>query len=339
MPDYRVGVMADPGVPERIAASMVRRLADKLSNSADTWRFSRFKGHLPVAPDGTIPITEHAPRLLEQNEWDFLVYLSDLPRFEGHSLLVYEMSNTTPAMTIFVPGHGALFQVARVRRLIERVFRETSKSSWPPPRQRVPHGEVAGPLRTARVLSGMVKSNRPGRMFSALSGCFAAGVASGAFGIFFGSVWPLSDVLPALRLMLISVIAIVTLTAWLLLRNRLWVGKKQPFYICGSRLDNASTILTVGLSVTLIHILLFAALFILTLAVVDKEYFASQVGHEVGVLALAKLAWFSGSLGTLAGALGSNFDSRDAIEESTYSERWNERRRLFEEQRDQERDR
>ncbi|HEY4557725.1 MAG TPA: hypothetical protein VIG82_06005 [Enteractinococcus sp.] len=34
-------------------------------------------------------------------------------------------------------------------------------------------------------------------------------------------------------------------------------------------------------------------------------------------------------MGTLAGALGANFDSDDAIRQATYSRRWHERRQMF----------
>ena len=50
--------------------------------------------------------------------------------------------------------------------------------------------------------------------------------------------------------------------------------------------------------------------------------------RPVGLVHCAKLSWLAASLGTIAGALRSNFDSDEAIREATYSRRQHERRKL-----------
>jgi hypothetical protein len=62
--------------------------------------------------------------------------------------------------------------------------------------------------------------------------------------------------------------------------------------------------------------------------VISAEYLQSQLGHPVNFFDYTKLSWLAASLGTVAGALGSNFDSDEAIREATYSRRQNERRKL-----------
>jgi hypothetical protein len=76
------------------------------------------------------------------------------------------------------------------------------------------------------------------------------------------------------------------------------------------------------------YALLWSLLFLVGLAVIEADYLRSQLGHPVNLLDYGHLSWLAASLGTLAGALGSNFDSDEAIREATYSRREHQRRQL-----------
>ena len=94
-------------------------------------------------------------------------------------------------------------------------------------------------------------------------------------------------------------------------------------------LDNASTVVTVRVSVLLMYVILVALMLVLSLTVVDDSFLRSEVMHPVRFGDYLRLAWLSASMGTLAGALVSNFDSPEAIRESTYSQRYHKGRELF----------
>ena len=64
------------------------------------------------------------------------------------------------------------------------------------------------------------------------------------------------------------------------------------------------------------------------LTVIEGGYLGSQLGHPVTLLDYGHLSWLAASLGTLAGALGSSFDSDEAVREATYSRRVHQRRKL-----------
>lgn len=78
--------------------------------------------------------------------------------------------------------------------------------------------------------------------------------------------------------------------------------------------------------------MMYVALYVLVLcgavAVISADYLQSQLQHPVNFTDYLELAWLAASLGTTAGALGSNFDSDEAIREATYSRRQHERRML-----------
>src|SRR5699024_6860064 len=184
---------------------------------------------------------------------------------------------------------------------------------------------LRGPFNQFRMLSGMVRGNQPFQLPGAMSGFMTAGAATGAFGIFYSSIWALSEALHPLRLLVIGALAIVLLTGWLIFRNGLW--NKRP--VTQARLDNVATVITVGVGVTLSYLTLFIGLLALSGVVIDTSFLEEQLGQSASFMNYLELSWLAAAMGTLAGALGSNFDSDDAIRQATYSKRWHERREMF----------
>lgn len=327
-----VGLMADPGVPRRIAVAIADDLAEDLGRElGGRWRVEVDQETLPLGPEGEIRLTEHAPRLLQQHGWDFVLYLTDLATHPDGVPVLYDVSGSTAAALVCVPVLGVFRVRSKVRQLALGLVRSGTHrdglgvpgtDDLPPARQR-------GVLSRVRLLAGMVHNNRPTRMVTTLSGVVAAGAGSGAFGIFYGSIASLAVELHALRLLLISVMGVLTLVLWLILRNGLWTRRNDAFTPGNRRMDNAATVLTVGAGVGIMFVGLFAAMFVLALTVMDADYLATQLDRPAVLLDYVHLAWLSSCLGAFAGALGSNFDDEDAVREATYSLRWHERRKMF----------
>lgn len=77
--------------------------------------------------------------------------------------------------------------------------------------------------------------------------------------------------------------------------------------------------------------MLFGVLLLLSLIVVESGYLSEELGYPAQFVDYLSLTWLSASLGMLAGALGSNFNSEESIREATYSNRAYERRKLADE--------
>lgn len=344
-----VGLQADPGVPERIAAAIADELAEQIfQTSGQRWRVEVSAGEMPLAPDGTIPLGRRAPRVLEEQGWTYLVYLTDLPRYLEGRPVVCEMSTEVPAALVSLPPLGATRTVRRTRDLAAALVGSALESSRPDASaieaalgggkvvQTVLTGEQnrlvtarADRFEATRMLAGMLRSNRPGQLLSAMTGCTAVAIAVGAFGIFYGTLAPVADALSSLRLLLISALVICVLTGWLIIANQLWSRQRTPGQMWRHRLDNASTVITVGVSVVLMYAVLFIVMLVLCVAVIDISFLRSQVMHPIGIGDYLGLAWLSASMGALAGALGTNVDSADSVREATYSRRYHQRRELF----------
>ncbi|MDV3357035.1 hypothetical protein [Dietzia sp. IN118] len=327
-----VGLMADPGVPRRVAVAIADDLADDLSSElGGRWRVEVDQETLPLGPDGEIRLTEHAPRLLQEHDWDFVLYLTDLATRSDGDPLLYDVSGSTTAALVCIPVFGVVRVRSKVRKLALKLVRAGTHQSGlgAPATDDLPPERCRGFLNKARLLTGMVRNNRPTRMMTALTGVVAAGAGTGAFGIFYGSIASLAVALHPLRLLLISVMGVLTLVVWLILRNGLWTRPDDGLTASSRRMDNAATVLTVGTGVGIMYLGLLVAMFVLAIAVMDAGYLETQLERPVSVWDYVHLAWLSSCLGAFAGALGSNFDDEDAVREATYSLRWHERRKMF----------
>lgn len=345
-----VGLLADPGIPDRVATHIADDLAERTSREAGTrWQVEVSAEMLPLAPDGQIPLSEHAPELRREHGWDYVVYLTDLPLVMDQQPMLCEFSSETGAALIALPCLGGLRIEERTQELMMVLLRAatvpTADRPTPSAFEEALGGatmrEVAlpdsdfttivltGRGAPLRLLGGMVRSNRPGSMLPALKGSMAAGVVTGAFGVFYGTIAQLADSLPALRLAVISVLVIGALSGWLIFSNNLWNRGRDRESAWRHVLDNISTIITVGVSTLLLYVALFVVMLIMSLVVVEAGYMEAQVGHPTTFREYVHLAWLAASLGVMAGALGSSFDSDDAVREATYSQRFHERRKMF----------
>lgn len=347
-----VGLMADPGVPRKIAESVVeslqRELADRIEDVE--WNVDVSEESFSLTPDGDIPLMYRAEDLRSRYEWDYFVYLTELPRHHDTEPLLCEVSIANRALLVSVPALGAHRLMAQTRNLVVALISSTHEGTGQNSLEdsvrsvaklrsaRGDRGDASlgrddtayivmpGWLNRLRLLTGMVRSNRPGRMLPALTTSIAAAAAVGTFGVFYSSMWTLADSLPPARLLLISLLVIAALTFWLIFRNSLWTKRRDAVYAWQGGLDSTTTVIMVGTSVVLMFLVLFAFLLALGLAVVDASQLRSELMHPVSFFNYPKLAWLAACLGTLAGALGSNFDSDDEIRRATYSKRENERR-------------
>lgn len=345
-----VGLIADPGLPEQLAERIADGLSDDLARhvgGSATWRIEVSHETLPLTDSGDIPLGDHTPRLLEGYGWDVAVYLTDLPRRHKVDPILVELGPQERVALISLPALGAWRVTTRTRTLLVPLIASLA-DQWADAAAAVDAvgGDTAertasdgaryllrpGRMNQLRLLAGMVRNNQPGRLLPALSSTGAAALGTGVFGVFFTTIWTMADALSPIRLALISIVVIAALSSWLIIYNGLWTTDRGIDDRGNPWLDNASTIITIGLSVALLYSVLYLVLLTLALAIITSEYLASQLQRPVSILDRMTLAWLAASLGTMGGAIGSNFDSDQAIRAATYSRRENERRRLAEDQ-------
>ncbi len=345
-----VGLIADPGLPTDLARGLVDVLPPRLSRDVDDtveWQVEVVSATLHLDQYNRLTLPNHGPSMQDRG-WDISVGLTELPRRSERRPVLFEIDNAEPIAWVSVPVLGAIrlrsraeeVVVACVERIALRSHGVTTGGLGDPPSP-----SPSTPLRTTseqdgqvhagslhdrgsrmRLLLGMVRANRPWQLVGSLDNVFAAAAATSAFGVFYSSVWSMANTLSLFRLALISVVAIGTLVWWLHFHNGLWErSSERGGQATQPRLYNATTILTLLVGVACMYALLFGATLAAASAVITGEYMAAVLQHPVRVVDYIRIAWFSSSMGTVAGALGSNFESESAVRHAAYGRRQRER--------------
>lgn len=347
-----VGLIADPGLPTLLARKVGLKLVRLLSTSLDSnvrWRVELNQQSLPLNSDGEVEINSHSEEIRTNAGWDYLVYLTDLPKYANGEPMISSTNRRYASAMIAVPALGVV-RKNRLRRTILQVIGELhgfddSRNLGRGPVARATavvspvrvhpseEGEneyetVKGPGGRIQLLAGMVWSNRPWLIVPRLSTAMAAATATGAFGVFYTSIWSMADYLSPPRLALISVLSVTMMSFWLVAHNGLW---ERPI---GDRIKerrvayNLATVLTIVFAVGVMYVGLFVVIFAGGFLIIDAQFLSSILKHGASGVSYLNIAWLSASLGTIAGALGSGIDDEEKVRRATFSARENERRRL-----------
>lgn len=221
MKETVVGLIADPGLPMTLARWLKTPLENLLGQELDSgsrWRIETEDFSLPVDTQGEVELTVHSTQLKESAHWDYVVYLTDLPKYENGEPLISSVNAGSGSAVVVLPSLGFV----RRKRLLRAVLQvlaalhgvgdpylqsggRVSLSADPLfVERRIDASDVNDDaFETAKglrgrilLLLGMVRSNRPWRLVPKLSTAMAAAVATGAFGVFYTSIWSMADFLP-----------------------------------------------------------------------------------------------------------------------------------------------
>lgn len=347
-----IGVMVDRGLPEKRVLNALARLGvppDDLygpggrSGDGGGPLVQVRTATLPMRLDGSVRLADTAPGILDSYGWDRLIYVTDLPLTTRRPVISQTVYHGRATM-LCLPAFGLLRCQEGLRQELGRLLK--GRPAGAGVRERVSEGGdieggdvdadvtrvIDGHGRGIRLLLGMIAGNRPGQLYKVLTGCLAVAVATGAYGIFYGSMWQMSHAVTILRMAVISMASVGALTFWLIYHNGLWNRwpDREPDSVARwrARMDNWATVGTVLVAASMIYATVFLVLLVMSLVIVDVNYFRMQVHDEPFPWGYAKLAWMTASLGTMAGAIGSSFDSDDAIREATYNRREHLRRQI-----------
>ena len=347
-----VGLLTDDGLPGqlagRIADDLPARLARDLGEET-TWRVEHETQSLPLNEEGDIPMLALAEERRAEHGWDLLVLITDLPRRAGTVPIASDYNGDHGVAMVSLPALGALRLRGRASRLVIHLLRHlvahrAEKEADPPrgildrlrelvaPTRHIrgrgaadEHLALVGVRGRLRLLAGMIRDNRPWRLVPNLAGATAAAAATAAYGIITTSFWKLAEALPALRLAGITVLAIVVMSGWLMVHNRLWDSPSGHLERRKALLYNTSTALTLSIGVACMYAILFALSLLASIVLIEGTYFGQVLGHPAGPASYLKLVWLSTSVGIVAGAVGSSLEDEERVRRATYSRRERER--------------
>ncbi len=336
----RVAIFADPGLPSRTVSRVLGDGNDG-EKTVGRYLFSHHKSRTPARPDGTLDL-DTVRGWARDDDVDLLAIVTEIPRRAGRKPKIAALHYGEGLVIISLPALGWQGVTQRLRHVLFDSLDALADQQTPGTDQHTSNSGVVYEQESRsgrsvyitspwwrpgrlRLVLGMVRTNEPLSAVSKLSGVLAAAAGTGAFGIFYSSIWEMADALPSWRLGLITAMVIVTMVLWLIGANRLWEHSRKLGDLTEAAMYNASTVATLLLSVILLYLVLFIGILIGGIGVIESGFMSSKIGAEASLGNYVDIAWLSASMGTVAGALGSNFDSEDTIRELTHGKRLTQR--------------
>lgn len=329
-----VDVFADPGLPTRTATRALEMTGE---DGDERYQITHHTTRIPLCPDGTLDM-DAVRQWSRDDEVDLLIVITEIPRREGRLVKIAGLHFQEGAAIISLPALGLLGLVKKLRRaMFDSLDALAAQRMSSEGARRIQFGVLheqqssTGPSvfisppqwwpGRVRLVLGMVRTNEPLSVLPKLSGVLAAAAATGAFGVFYSSIWQMANALPDWRLGLITVMVVLTMVTWLITSNRLWQRSRTLHSLTEATMYNASTVATLVMAVALLYVALFVGILLTGLVIIESGFMAETIGTEVSLRNYVDIAWLSASLGTVAGALGSNFDDPKDIRSLTHGRR------------------
>ncbi|MDV7085973.1 hypothetical protein [Rhodococcus opacus] len=331
-------LIADPGKPAALAERVAEYLPQRLrSRDRLERRWTTCVRRKPYLPDEQADFAEVIDTVdPSSEEEDIVVYLTDLPRREDTLPVVADVSADHLFALISVAGVGGVNIERRVRTVTElaiaRILGEPELTT-PGAARRFPCVQMEdgiryfapSGLRRLRLLSGMVRANRPWRLVTGLSKVLVGAFATGAIALATNTIWLFADTMGPWRMSAATILSIVAMILWLILDHELWERPKSPEERDRTVLYNTATVATLVIGVVVLHVALFCLLLFTACLTLPPELLSRILGHGVNFSDYLTLTWLLASIATIGGALGSGLEDDAAVKEAAYGVRQRQR--------------
>lgn len=340
-------VVSDPGVPtaqvKHFLPDIETELSKVVGHEVD---IKHIKHLIPITPENQITSDLDLPDEARGIDYAVRIFFTEMPLHHSGHPVVAQIDFNRGILVVSCPPMGMLYPrrrlVSTIGRGVESLIQNSASEgehvqSWnewgsegDDKVTRLYSNTWTGVPRT---ILGMVRSNRPWKTAPKLSSALTAASTAGAFGIFYNSIWQMAESLSNLRMAIITLVAILVMTIWLILRNRLW---DKPLYDRLARvvaLYNISTVVTLVIAISILYITLFVLILLGGLVVISPGFMQETLGIPTHPSNYFDIAWLSASMGVIAGGLGSGFDSEADLQQMTHGRR--ERQRVLSKDKDE----
>jgi hypothetical protein len=296
----------------------------------------------PRRDGGVEALLEDVARRREDEGWDVAVCLTDLPLSTERVPLVAHASARRRVCVVSLPALGlGQLRVARaaVPGLVEGLVGGWSDTPGASRDERLGRMvEVVAPIQRVvdqtddgevgfvasrvggglRLLTGMVRANRPGRALLGLSKLLVGAFGTAAFALTTNTIWQMGDALDGLRLTVIMLLSLAALITWLVVAHDLWEKPSGDTPRELARLFNAGTLVTLGLATMVSYLVLFVGTAAAAALLIDPSVLEQTLGRPAAVGDYATLAWIISSMATVGGAIGSGLEDEEDVRAAAY---------------------
>ncbi|AOP52229.1 hypothetical protein [Brevibacterium aurantiacum] len=337
----QVLIVADPGLPSRRAASIHTTLERYLREAYGvTTTLHTLTDTIRLTPERELALSAVDDLRDDYPDVNIILILTEIPRHTQGDPLIAEVHSERNLAVISCPTLGAW---ATKRRLIKVMMSSVNKLvPWDPEattrkfllgwsnwsnNENSHHQSLHAHTMTGgpRLVLGMTIANEPWRTAPKLSGALAAASATGAFGIFYSSIWQMSTYLSTLRLLSIGAVAILVMVAWLIVSHKLWDRPVSERLATVVMYYNLSTVLTLLITVIALYATLVVFILLGGLVVIDPEFMTQQIQQDSSFANYLDIAWLSAAMGVVAGGIGASFDTDADVQRLTHGQRMRQR--------------
>jgi hypothetical protein len=319
-----LGLLAPPQFPEALVEEPADDLRERLEGrwevevkrSTDAPDAAGEGDSPTIAPDTTGTSEAFARLRTRMNEegWDRLVALTDLPLRDRRRVIVADAADEGDVVVLSAPALGVF---RRRKRAVDKLMKIVKGFES----GRVDDLQIRGPVLIghARVVLGMVRFNRPWRIVGRLTYMLSAAFAAAAFAVITSDVWMLSDALSTVNLIVLTIVSIALMVGWLIHIHDLWEKAEDRGGIEQAALFNVVTAVSLALGVLCLSAVLFLATLAGEALIIRSSVLEQQLQHGVGTAEYLALAWMVSALATVGGALGSGLEREIDIRLAAYS--------------------
>lgn len=337
----QVLLVADPGLPSRRAAAIHQRLERLLQDAYEvTTTLYTATDTIRLTPESELDLSAVEDLRADYPDVNIVLILTEIPRHTQGDPLIAEIHSDSNLAIVSCPTLGAW---STKRRIIKVLMSSVNKLvPWDPEEatrrfllrwsnwsrnEDTQHQSLHAHTFTGgpRLVLGMAMANDPWRTVPKLSGALAAASATGAFGIFYSSIWQMSTYLSTARLLSIGATAILVMVAWLIVNHKLWDEPRSDSLATVVMYYNLSTVLTLLITVFALYAGLVVLILLGGLVVIDPEFMTAQIRQEATVANYLDIAWLSAAMGVVAGGIGASFDSDLDVKRLTHGQRMRQR--------------
>lgn len=346
-PVRSVAVICDPEgssaeVAEHLCRVLPKLLAESWGNTA-TLRVHLSRERLPIGEQGDQQtLIEHAVEMKRRRGWDVAICVTDLPLCgENDAPLVADVNVESRVAILSLPAFGARRLRRRVAGVSVQILREllpTERADPPLTGRDLPgpfclvvpetggiDAQVVATRGLWRQLAGMVRSNRPWRLWRGLRRGVVAALAFSVLLLINPTVWQLGTDQSSYRLVFITLCVVAGMVTWLIFYHHLWMSGDEHADRKQTLLFNASTAITFALGLSVAFVGLLLVNFLAARVLLSDNVVASGLGSPPGIVEYIKLSWMATAAALVIGALGTGFETEDDVRQAAYGPRETER--------------
>jgi hypothetical protein len=336
-----IGLLVSPALTGVLGEDITTAVREALTRHHPVvrWEVTAGEDRLVNPPTETLDLLEAARDWVLEEGWDLAVVLIEIPLKDGRRPVLTQLSRLHGVGLVAVPARGArhLRQKAQdttvqvvgqllgydvedldAQQNLARKAHQLSNDLEARPQDNVVQFTARVLSGNVRLLLGMIRANRPWAFIARLPRALVVAAATGVLTLVACDLWLLALAYGPVRLALLAVMAIVTVSATLILGGGLWERPRRRAQR-EVTLFNLATAATVVIGVLVFYLALFSLSLIGAFLLVDEEVLAGVVGHPVDGLDYAKLSWLTASLATVGGALGAGLEDEDVVRAAVHT--------------------